>query len=75
MFIPDCNPDMISPIRPGSHEVLFGNRELTRMCISMLQEAKDPVRFDITLDRVIEGQGVGGPSSSQAHGRYTPARG
>ena len=44
MFAPDCDPDMIPPIRPGSHGPFFGYRELPRLCLSMLREAKGPMR-------------------------------
>ena len=31
MFAPDCNPDMIPPIRPGSHGLFFRYQELSRI--------------------------------------------
>ena len=57
MFSPDCNPDMIPPIRPGSHGLFFGYSELSRICIDCLREAKGPVRHDRIVDRAIEAKG------------------
>jgi hypothetical protein len=58
MFTPDCDPDMIPPIRPRSHGLFFGYRELPRLCLSMLREAKGPMWFDHIVDRVILTKGI-----------------
>lgn len=57
MFAPDCNPDMISPIRPGSHGLFFSYRELPRLCLDILRKAKGPIRFDAIVDRVVDAKG------------------
>jgi len=57
MFSPDCDPDMIPPIRPGSHGVFFGYRELSRLCVDCLREANGPIRLDQIVDRAIEAKG------------------
>ena len=57
MFSPDCDPDMIPPIRPGSHGLFFGYRELSRLCVDCLREADGPVRLDQIVDRAIEVKG------------------
>jgi len=49
LFAPDCNPDMIPPIKPASHGLFFQYRELGRICMDVLRDAKGPV----TLDRVV----------------------
>jgi hypothetical protein len=57
MFSPDCDPDMIPPIRPGSHGLFFGYRELSRLCIDFMREADGPVALDQIVDRAIETKG------------------
>jgi hypothetical protein len=57
MFSPDCSPEMIPPIRPGSHGLFFGYRELSRICVDCLREANGPVRLDQIVDRAIEVKG------------------
>lgn len=57
MFAPDCNPDMIPPIRPGSHGLFFGCRELSRICVACLREADGQVRFDQIVERAIAAKG------------------
>ena len=58
MFSPDCHPDMIPPIRPGSHGLFFKYRELPRLCLDILREARVPVRFDHLVARVIAARGI-----------------
>lgn len=54
MFTPDCNPDMIPPIRPsGRQDLFFSYRELPRMCLNILRAAKGPMRLDHIVDRVV----------------------
>ena len=57
MFSPDCNPEMIPPIRPGSQGLFFGYRELSRLCVDCLRQANGPVRLDQIVDRAIEVKG------------------
>jgi hypothetical protein len=57
MFSPDCNPEMIPPIRPGSQRLFFGYRELSRLCVDCLRQANGPVRLDQIVDRAIEVKG------------------
>lgn len=57
MFSPDCNPDMIPPIRPGSHGLFFGYRELSRFCMDCLRQANGPISLDQIVDRAIEAKG------------------
>lgn len=67
MFSPDCNPDMIPPIRPGSHGLFFGYRELSRICVDCLREAKGPVRLDQIVDRAIEAKGFTNDTRLRKH--------
>jgi hypothetical protein len=54
MFTPDCNPDMIAPIRPaGRRDMFFSYRETPRMCLDILRTAKAPMRLDHMVDRVV----------------------
>jgi len=57
MFAPDCNPDMIPPIRPGSHGLFFRYRELSRLCVDHLRGAKVPVMLDQIVARAIATKG------------------
>jgi hypothetical protein len=50
LFSPDCDPDMIPPIKPGSHGLFFRYRELGRICLDVLRSADGPM----TLDRITE---------------------
>lgn len=38
--------------------MFFGYRELTRMCIRPLREAKGPMRFDVIVERMTEAKGI-----------------
>jgi hypothetical protein len=58
MFSPDCNPDMIPPIRPGSHGLFFSYRELPRLVLSIMRPADGPVRFDHIVSHVILAKGI-----------------
>jgi hypothetical protein len=71
MFTPDCNPDMIPPIRPGSHGLFFSYGELPRMCLGILREAKGPMRFDHIVDRVILAKGIEPDGHLRRHIRDT----
>ena len=58
MFTPDCNPDMIPPIRPGSHGLFLSYGQLPRLCLSILREAKQPVRLEMIVGRVVEAKAL-----------------
>ena len=58
LFAPDCNPDMIPPIKPASHGLFFRYRELGRICIGVLRDAKEPVRLDRIVGVAIEVKGL-----------------
>ena len=60
MFTPDRNPDMIPPIRPGSHRLFFSCCELPRMLLRIMRSA---VRRDVLsgyFGRFGEGGGAAG---------------
>lgn len=58
MFAPDCNPDMIPPIRPGSHGLFFGYRELPRLCLDALREGGKPVALGVVVEWIIATKGL-----------------
>jgi len=51
LFAPDCDPEMIPPIKPAPHGLFFRYRELGRICLDVLRDADGPV----TLDRIVGG--------------------
>ena len=53
LFSPDCDPDMIAPIRPSSRGLFFGYREVTRLCLDIMREARKPITLDSIIDRVV----------------------
>jgi hypothetical protein len=57
MFKPDCNPDMIPPIRPAKRGLYFSYGQLPRLCMSVLRGGNGPVRFDVIVDRIVEAKG------------------
>jgi hypothetical protein len=57
MFAPDCNPEMIPPIRPGSHGMFFGYRELSRLCMDYMRRANGPVKLGQIVDHAIAVKG------------------
>jgi hypothetical protein len=57
MFTPDCDPDMIPPIPPGSHGLFFRYRELSRLIYDMLKEAKGPQPFERIVDQIVAVKG------------------
>jgi hypothetical protein len=57
LFSPDCDPEMIAPIRPTSRGLFFGYKELTRLCMSILREAKGPLTLGSIIDRVVATKG------------------
>jgi len=58
LFSPDCNPDMIAPIRPSSHGLFFQYKELGRMCLDALRIAGKPVTLDWIAAHVILAKGL-----------------
>jgi hypothetical protein len=58
MFSPDCDPDMIPRIRPGSHGLFFSYRELPRMILGIMRSTKEPMRFDRIVSQVILTKGI-----------------
>jgi hypothetical protein len=53
MFTPDCDPEMIPPIRPGSHGLFFSYRELPRTLLRIMRSDKGAIRFDDVVSQVI----------------------
>ena len=58
LFSPDCDPDMIAPIRPSSHGLFFQYKELGRMCLDALRIAGKPVTLDWIAAHVILAKGL-----------------
>ena len=58
MFSPDCDPDMIPPIRPAKHGLFFQYRELPRLCLDIMRTAKNPVTLDQLVNRVMTAKGL-----------------
>ena len=46
IFTPGTDPNMIAPIRPSTRGLFFQYRELGRICLDVLREAKGPVTLD-----------------------------
>ncbi len=49
MFSPECRPDMIPSVRPYLRGLYFGYRELARLGLDAMREARGP----ITLARIV----------------------
>jgi hypothetical protein len=60
MFAPDCNPDMIPPIRPMGKSLVFRRGEMSRMCLSALREAGKPVKCRYVTDWALNARGIVG---------------
>ena len=58
MFSPECDPEMIAPIRPASHGLFFQYRELGRLCLDALRIAGKPVMLDQIAAHVIAAKGL-----------------
>lgn len=58
MFTPDCNPDMIPPIKPVSRNLFFKYGQLPRMIVSILRESGAPMALERIVDTVIEAKGL-----------------
>ena len=57
LFSPDCDPDMIPPIKPASHGMFFGYKELTRLCLGVLRQAGKPVTLEWIADAIMAAKG------------------
>jgi len=49
---------MIPPIKPASHGLFFRYRELGRICIDVLRDARGPVALDRIVTVAIEVKGL-----------------
>jgi hypothetical protein len=58
LFSPDCDPEMIPPIRPASRGLFFRYGQLARLCLTILREAKGPLTLDGVIDRVMAEKGL-----------------
>jgi hypothetical protein len=58
LFTPDCDPDMIPPIRPTTRGLFFQYRELGRLCLNALRAAGKPVTLDFIADHIMEAKGL-----------------
>jgi hypothetical protein len=58
MFSPDCDPDMIAPIRPSSRGLFFQYKELGRLCLDALRIAGKPVTLDQIASHVMLAKGL-----------------
>lgn len=67
LFSPDTDPDMIAPIRPTSHGLFFRYRELTRLCITILRRAGQPMTLDQIVGHVMEIRGLPHDRRLQRH--------
>ncbi len=54
LFSPDCDPDMIAPIRTTSHGLYFQYKELGRLCLDALRRAGKSA----TLNQVVNQRGA-----------------
>jgi hypothetical protein len=57
LFSPDCDPEMIAPLRPTSRGLFFRYQELARLCMGILREAKAPLTLDSIIDQVVAAKG------------------
>jgi hypothetical protein len=58
MFSPDCDPEMIAPIRPTSHGLFFQYKELGRLCLDALRTDGKPMTLDQIAAYVILAKGL-----------------
>jgi hypothetical protein len=58
LFSPDCDPDMIAPIRPTSHGLFFRYRELGRLCLDAMRKAGRPVTLGWIADVAMAAKGL-----------------
>jgi hypothetical protein len=67
LFAPDCDPDMIPPIKPASHGLFFRYRELGRICVDVMRDARRPVRLDRIVAVAIEVKGLAADTHLRKH--------
>jgi len=65
LFSPDCDPDMIPPIKPASHGLFFGYRELIRLCLDALRQAGKPVTLEWVVEFIMARKGF--PDDKRLH--------
>jgi hypothetical protein len=58
LFTPDCDPDMIAPIRPSARGLFFKYRELGRLCLDALRKAGKPVTLEWIVEMVMAAKGL-----------------
>ena len=58
LFSPDCDPDMIPPIRPATRGLFFQYRELGRLCLAALRKAGKPVTVEWIADMIMVAKGL-----------------
>ena len=58
MFVPDCDPEAIPPVRPVSPNLFFKYAELPRLIINILRKAKGPLLLDQVVNAVIDAKGL-----------------
>lgn len=71
MFSPDCDPDMIPPIKPVSRNLFFKYGQLPRLIMKVLREAEGPMALERIVDTVIEAKGLTVDSRVMRHIRTT----
>jgi hypothetical protein len=67
LFSPDCNPDMIAPIRPTNHGLFFQYRELTRLAVGILRDAGKPMTLPMITQRLMEIKGLADDKRLRRH--------
>jgi hypothetical protein len=72
MFSPDCEPDMIAPIRPARHGLFFRHRELSRLWLDILRETEGPMMLDRLVTQVMAIKGL--PADRRLRGHVTDTR-
>jgi hypothetical protein len=58
MFVPDCDPETIPPIKPVSPNLFFKYGELPRLVIGVLRKAEGPMLLDQVVNAVTEAKGL-----------------
>lgn len=58
MFSPDCDPEMIAPIRPARHGLFFRYREVSRLCLDILRHAEGPIMLERIVARIMDIKGL-----------------
>jgi hypothetical protein len=58
LFAPDCDPDMIPPIRPTPRGLFFRYGELARLSLRIMREAGRPVTLERIIGLAMEAKGL-----------------